>query len=454
MSKWLAEEKEHLERDVLAPMVRPGPGFAIFVVAMLAVIAWGTYAWMVQIDHGLGVTGLSDRIPWGFYIANFVFWVGVSHAGTFISAVLRLTDVGWRTPIVRMAEFMTIGALFMGAAMPLVDMGRPDRLLYIIKYGSLTSPILWDILSITTYLFGSLIYLYLPLIPDMATARDRLGPYVGPFRRGFFRVTAMGWHGTPEQWQHLMRAIRVMCVVIIGVMISVHTVVSWIFGMTLRPGWHSTIFGPYFVIGAIFSGLAAVITGMAIFRKAYGMERYFTVNHFRWLGNILLTAGLVYFYFTMAEYATIGYKLEPGDKALLQMLLLGTYAPFFWFYAILGHLVPMLMLALPWTRNIFWITVASVLINLGMWVKRYVITIPSLAVPQMGYEVATYGPTWIEVAIISASFAGFALIVGTLARVFPLIPMWEQVEELEKEELRRAISHQQPELALGGEGDD
>lgn len=361
-----------------------------------------------------------------------MFWIGVSHAGTFISAVLRVSNVGWRTPVVRMAEFMTVAALLMGGWMPLVDLGRPDRLLNLLNYGRFQSAIVWDLMAITTYLTGSLIYLYLPLIPDLALARDRLDPARHPIRHRAYSILAVGWHGNDEQWRRLARGIRIMCVLIIAVMVSVHTVVSWIFGMTLRAGWHSTIFGPYFVVGAIWSGLAAVLTGMAIFRRTFRLQAIITDRHFVRVANLLLVAGLVYAYMTTSEYLTIAYKLEPQDRSLLSALWTGPYAPLFWIYGIAGMVVPLLLLALPWTRNVPGIVVASVLVNIGMWIKRFVITVPSLALPQIPVDWRAYAPTWVEASIVAATFAGFALLIGLMAKAMPIIPMWEMAEQMEQ----------------------
>ena len=199
---------------------------------------------------------MTNYFSWGVYIINFVFFIGISHAGTLVSAILRVTGAEWRRPITRMAEGITVFALVIGGPMIIIDMGRPDRILNVSCTAGSSRPILWDVLSVTTYLSGSLLYLYLPMIPDLAMLRDHAG---GPVRAvgaagWIYRQLALGWQGTPEQWRRLERAISVMAIVIIPVAISVHTVVSWIFGMTLRPGWHSTIFGPYFVVGAIFSG--------------------------------------------------------------------------------------------------------------------------------------------------------------------------------------------------------
>lgn len=427
-----AKQRLHeLEDDLLRPVAARTPGLAAVAGALLLIAGWGAFAWSVQLRRGLAVTGLNDFVPWGFYITNFVMFIGISHAGTFISAVLRLSGATWRKPIVRMAEFMTIASLVVGALMPLVDMGRPERILNVIRYGRLQSPILWDLISITSYLTGSLIYLYTPLIPDIALCRDRLGPKLGRFHRWLYTALSLNWRGTPAQQRRLDRGIRIMAVLIIPVMITVHTVVSWIFAMTLRTGWNSTVFGPYFVVGAIYSGIASVITAMAIFRRVYRLERHITTKHFEYLANLLLAAGLFYFYFTFAEYMTMAYKLQPPEKALLLELLAGRFAGSFWFFTIGGLFMPLLMLSLPWTRTVPLITVASLLINAGMWIKRYFIIVPSLSLPLLPYDWAVYRPTWVEYSIVIGAFAGFAFLVTLLTKLFPLISIWEMAEDVD-----------------------
>lgn len=260
---------ERLERTVLNPLSQTTRGYYVFVLLLLAVVAWGLYAYITQLRYGLLMTGMRDVVVWGLYLVNFVFFIGISHAGTLISAILRVTHAGWRTPVTRMAEIITVVALMIGALMPIIDLGHPDRVLNIIWYGRFQSPLVWDIISITSYLFGSLIYLYLPLIPDFALMRDRLGRGASVLRRKVYTFLAVGWRDTPEQRRRLEKAIGIMAVTIIPIAISVHTVVSYVFSMTLRPGWDSTVFGIYFVIGAIFSGIASILIVMAVFRKLY-----------------------------------------------------------------------------------------------------------------------------------------------------------------------------------------
>jgi molybdopterin-containing oxidoreductase family membrane subunit len=420
---------ERLERAVLNPLTQSSRGYYTLVLFLLAVVAWGAYAYIVQLRYGLLATGMRDVVMWGLYLVNFVFFIGISHAGTLISAILRVTNAGWRTPITRMAELITVVAISIGALMPIIDLGHPERVWHIIAYGRFQSPLLWDIISITSYLFGSLIYLYLPLIPDFALMRDRLKSSAISLRQRIYTLLAMGWKNAPQQRQRLEKAIGIMAITIIPIAVSVHTVVSYVFSMTLRPGWDSTVFGIYFVIGAIFSGIASILIVMAIFRKIYHLEEYITEKHFRNLGYLLLTSLLIYLYLTIGEYLTVGYKLRVDEKNLLTLLMLGKNALWFWFFVVAGMVIPAVLLIVRRGRAIPRIIVAAVLVNVAMWVKRFVIVIPSLQVPLMPFEFGSYSPTWVEWAITAAAFAAFMLIFTIFAKVMPLISIWEVAEE-------------------------
>ncbi|MEW6232150.1 MAG: NrfD/PsrC family molybdoenzyme membrane anchor subunit [Chloroflexota bacterium] len=426
---------ERLEHSVLHHLTYTSKGYYAFVLFLLAVVAWGLYAYSTQLRYGLIVTGMRDVVMWGLYIVNFVFFIGISHAGTLISAILRVTHAGWRTPVTRMAEVITVVALMIGATMPFIDMGRPDRVLNLFFYGRFQSPLIWDILAITTYLTGSIIYLYLPLIPDLALMRDRLGPDASALKHRFYTSLAVGWRNTPEQRQRLERAIGIMAVLIIPIAVSVHTVVSWVFAMTLRPGWDSTIFGPYFVVGAIFSGIASILIVMAIFCKLYHLEEYITEKHFRYLGYMLMALLLLYLYFTLSEYLTVGYKLEVEEKHLLTLLMLGKNAPWFWFFVLGGLVLPGFLLLRSGRQTIPRIVTAAVLVNVAMWVKRFVIVVPSLQVPLMPFEFGAYTPTWVEWSITVAAFAAFMLIFALFVKVFPIISIWEVAEQHHEEEV-------------------
>jgi Ni/Fe-hydrogenase subunit HybB-like protein len=252
----LAKWQERLEERVLAPLRGTSWGYYLWFTFLLAVIGWALYAYSRQLENGLIVTNMRDRISWGVYIISFVFFIGISHAGTLLSAILRVTRARWQMSITRMAEFITGVALMVAALYPFIDMGRPDRILNMVFFGRWQSPLMWDIMAIITYFTGSLIYLYLPLIPDFALLRDRLGAEASGWKQAFFTTAALGWKGTPEQRHALDRAMSVMMIVIIPVAVSVHTVVSWVFAMTLRESLDSTLFGIFFVAGAIYSGIA------------------------------------------------------------------------------------------------------------------------------------------------------------------------------------------------------
>ena len=271
---------------ILRPLRKSTNRFYITVLLLGAVVAWGGYAYIHQLRYGLATTGMARPAYWGVYMVNFVFFIGISHAGTLISAILRVANAEWRRPITRCAEVITVLALIFGGMSVVIDMGRPDRVLNVFKYGRLQSPILWDICCISTYLTGSLIYLYLPLVPDLAIVRDRNAGR--PWLQRLYKILSLGFDGSAKHHRRIEIGISIMAIVIIPIAISVHTVVSYIFATTLQPGWHSTIFGPYFVVGAIFSGLAALLVAMAIIRKAYHLEGILKDIHFNNLGLVLL----------------------------------------------------------------------------------------------------------------------------------------------------------------------
>jgi Ni/Fe-hydrogenase subunit HybB-like protein len=426
---------QRVQQDMLGTLEPVGLAGRLWIGGLLAVCAFGVYAYVLQLVYGLEVTAMRNYVSWGLYMSNFVFFIGISHAGTLISAILRVTNAEWRRPITRMAEAITVFALMVGASMVIIDMGRPDRVLNVFTHGRLQSPILWDLCSIMTYLTGSLLYLYIAMIPDMPILARRARESGRADRRArFYQMLSLGYRGTPGQERRLNMALGAMAVIIIPVAISVHTVVSWVFGMTVRPGWHSTIFGPYFVVGAIFSGTAAIITAMAVFRRVYRLERYLTLDHFRKLAMLLLALTLLYAYFTLSEYLTLWYGGLATKAKMLALLMGGTaYGVAFWGWVVIGLLVPLGLLLFPGHRSLGSIVSASVLINIGMWVKRYLIVVPTLETPyvpaQAGGTVIHYFPTWIEWAVTAGALAAFLLLFTLFSRLFPIISIWEAAED-------------------------
>jgi Ni/Fe-hydrogenase subunit HybB-like protein len=438
-----------LERDaaLLAPIERTGPGFYWAVAGLSVLVAWGAVAYWTQLDEGLGVTGLHQPVSWGFYVTNFVFFIGISHAGTLISAILRLSRAEWRRPITRMAEVITVMVLFIGAGQILVDLGRPDRMLNILRHGRYQSPLLWDATSISAYLTASIVYLYLPMIPDIAILRDHVGK-----RRLLYSVLALGWRGSARQQKVLNRAIAIMAILVIPIAVSVHTVVSFVFSMTLQPMWHSTIFGPYFVVGAIFSGIAALIVAMIVFRQAYGLQRYLKPIHFRYLGQLLLIMSLLWFYFTFAEYLTGYYGGEPEEMHVFWAKLTGPFWPLFWGMALTNFVIPVLCLVRLGRHTIGKVLTASLSVSVGMWLERFIIVVPTLSNPRLPFPEGQYWPGWVEWGEAAGSFALFALFYLLFTKLFPIISIWEiregraGIKEVEERLLTYLPDRAEPEL--------
>ncbi|MBI5442250.1 MAG: polysulfide reductase NrfD [Deltaproteobacteria bacterium] len=434
-----------LDEVLFRPVTTTGKWFYATVFGLLAVVALGVYAYLYQFRHGLGVTGLNKSIYWGIYITNFVFFVGISHAGTLISAILRISKAEWRRPITRSAEVITVMVLFFGVGSILIDLGRPDRMLNVLKFGRFQSPLLWDVTSISVYLTGSMIYLYLPLIPDIALIRDRIQ---GP-RRLLYRLLSLGWTGTDRQWHVLEKLIALMAVLIIPIAVSVHTVVSFVFAMTVQPMWHSAIFGPYFVAGAIFSGIAALIVAMALLRKVYHLEDYLKPIHFNNLGILLLVMTLLWLYFTFAEFLTTWYGSEPTHMAVWWEKIGGRYAPHFWTMFLTCFVIPFTCLAPRRFRTITGTVIASLSVNLGMWLERFLIVVPTLANPRLPYARGAYDGTWVEWSILAGCFACFVLLYTLFTKFFPIVAIWE-VREGRAFALHEV--HERVKEALPGEG--
>lgn len=412
---------------LLEPVIRTSGRFYLTVAALTAVCLLGLYAYLFQFRDGLGVTGLNRPVYWGIYITNFVFFIGISHAGTLISAILRIVGAEWRRSITRSAEVITVMVLLFGVGSIIVDLGRPDRALYVVKHAKMRSPLLWDVCSITIYLTCSVIYLYLPLIPDIAILRDHANK-----RRWFYRALALGWRGTPKQHRVLEILISVMAIIVIPVAVSVHTVVSFVFAMTIQPMWHSAIFGPYFVVGAIFSGIAALLVAMAIIRKTCGLESYLKPIHFNNLGLMLLVFTLLWFYFTLAEFLTTFYGAEPAHMSIFWAKVSGEFAPHFWSMVLACFVIPFTILCNRRTRTITGCVIAAVSVNIGMYLERFIIVVPSLSNPRLPGGIVVYTPTWVEWAILAGSMSAFILLYVLFTKLFPIVSVWEIREGREK----------------------
>ena len=396
--------------------------------ALGAVVIAAALAWAWQIAHGLGVTGLNAPVFWGVYLVNFVFFIGISHAGTLISSILRITDTAWRRPFTRLAEAITVFSLPFGAMSVLVDLGRPDRMLNVLDYPHFSSAILWDVVCISTYLITSIFYFYMALVPDIAVCRDRL-TQVPPFRRRLYRWLALGWTGTQKQHRVLNRIMTGMSIFLFALVISVHTNVSFVFGMTTKPGWHTTIISPFFVLGAIYSGVAAVIFFIVIFRRIFHLEAYITPRHFNSCAKFLLALCCFWLYGMIVEHLYGFYGRETAELALIEAKFSN---PLFWIMFALCFPVPFVILAVPRLRTIRNLFVMSILVNVGMWLERYEIIVTSGEHPYLPWGTGHYSPSWVEWTITAGGFAGFALLLLIFVRWFPALTIWEVKEELEE----------------------
>jgi Ni/Fe-hydrogenase subunit HybB-like protein len=430
---------DRLTSDLLRPLMRTSPIWYLWVLVLVSVVAAGLFCWWFQMWRGLGVTGLRWPVFWGFLITDFVFWIGISHAGTLISAILRLVNAGWRRPVTRCAEVITAFALMIGGLFPIIHLGRPWLFFWLLPYPNrrliwpnLRSPLVWDFFAITTYLSGSLLFLILPMIPDFAIVRDKSTGV----RRRIYGVLALGWRGTTQQWHRLESAMQIMAIAIIPVAVSVHTIVSFDFSMAPVPMWHSTIFGPYFVAGAIFSGIAGLILAMAVLRRFLHLHEYLHPVHFENLGKLLLTMSLLWGYFTFNERLTTWYGNGPVEYHALMATQKGAYAPLFWTMVVVNFVLPLIVLGVRKFRTITGCVIVSIGVCIGMWLERFLIVVPSLAYKHLPYSWGYYLPRPTEIVITASTFAAIALLYTLFAKFVPIISIWEM----------RAGAHPSPEL--------
>jgi molybdopterin-containing oxidoreductase family membrane subunit len=424
----MKKSEEQVQKDLLRPLFEASAGYWMAVAAAASLVLAGVGALLYGFYNGIGVWGLNSPVFWAFDITNFVFWIGISHAGTLISAILRLANATWRRPVTRCAEAITVFALSIGAIIPVFHIGRPWLAFWMFPYPSergiwpnFRSPLAWDFFAINTYLIGSISFLFLPMIPDFALIRDR----ANGFRQKVYGLLSLGWQGTPRQWHRLETAMHIMAIVIIPVAVSVHTIVSWDFAMTPVPMWRSTIFGPYFVVGAIFSGIAALILAMALLRKFLRLEEYLQPMHFSNLGKLLLTFSLLWFYFTFAERLTTWYANGETEMGVFWSTVRGQFAPLFWTMVICNFIIPVPILAIKRLRTITGTVIASVFIVVGMWLERFLIIVHSLSRKYLPYAWGSYRPTWVEMTLVASGFGLMALLYLVFSKVVPMIAIWE-----------------------------
>lgn len=400
----------------------------LWVIFFLLWILVGGYALYLQIAKGHVVTGMRDNVVWGLFIVNFIFFIGLSYAGAIIAGLLHLFKVPWGKPIVRLAQMMTMISVIVGPIFILLCVGRFDRLHHLFMYPRIQSPLTWDVIAVLTFFVGSALFLYMSLVKDFAVYRDaKLN--VPRWRQKLYKFMAIGYRGTASQKRHLIISQNLLAIIMIPLSIIVSSILSWIFGMTLRPGWHSTIFGPYFVLGALYSGCGVLIVAMWVYRKMYKLENYFTNKHFTNLGYGMMVLAAAYGYFTFSEYFTDWFGSAKWDSEVINKLF--NPAEYGWwslFANFVGILIPIFIVAIPKTRKPGWITLAAFFMVIALWVKRYLIIVPTLETPALPMqetriEYVKYSATWPEWALTFAGIATFFLFFTVMSKFVTVVPV-------------------------------
>jgi len=417
-----------LEADVLSALRRPGwryfAGLGLTALLALMLFAlWGRMIWL-----GVGLTGKNNPVGWAMLITNFVFWVGIAHSGTLISAVLFLFRAKFRTSFNRSAEAMTVIALVVASLFPLIHLGRVWVFYFLLPYPSerllwpnFRSPLPWDVFAINTYLIVSLVFFYVGMIPDLAIVRRHL-----PGLRGrIYGVLSLGWQGTSEQWRHYARLYLILAAFATPLVASVHSIVSWDFAVSIVPGWHTTIFAPYFVAGAILSGTAMVLTLTIPMRRWLGLERYVLVDHFEGIAKILLFTSLIVTYSYVVEHGLALYGHNPFEHDQYLYRAVGDYRALFAIMLVCNSLLPLTLFVRRWRRSLPWLFTLGILVNVGMWVERFVIIVASLSHDYDPYAWGTYTFSLTEAGITVGSFGLFFLLFLLFSRLLPVLSMTE-----------------------------
>ena len=398
-------------------------------------LACGAACWGYQIVMGLGVEGIMHPVNWGTYLINFVFWVGIAHSGTLISAILYLFKAPWRTPLARSAEAMTVFAVSTAGLFPLIHLGRVWVVYWILPYPNqrnlwpnFQSPLVFDVVAISTYLTVSALFWYTGLIPDLAIVRDNSTG----LRRKLYGFFSLGWTGGDRQWNHHGVAYLLFAALATPLVISVHSVVSWDFALGIAPGWHSTIFAPYFVAGAIHSGLAMVLTLLIPLRRVFKFEDILTMHIFENVAKTIVFTGLIMGYSYLTELFIAWYSGNVVEWDIFHWRSTGPYAFVFWMMVVLNSIAPLTFFFKKMRTNLISLFVVSILINIGMWFERFVIILSSPGHEFDPYSWGTYiGPTWVEYGIMIGSFSLFFFLFLLFAKFLPAVSMTELKEDME-----------------------
>jgi Ni/Fe-hydrogenase subunit HybB-like protein len=423
----------HIENEIRKTLAAPGRAYWVVVSLLACGVVYG-YAiiWPYQILNGLGIAGYRPPVLWGAYLVNFVFWVGIAHSGTLISAILFLFRARWRTSISRSAEAMTIFAVMIAGLFPIIHLGRPWVFYWLIPYPNqrflwpdFTSPLIFDFVAVSTYFTASLLFWYTGLVPDLATMR---GSTVG-LREKIYGFFSLGWTGTDRQWRHYGAAYLFLAALCTPLVISVHSVVSWDFALAIIPGYHSTIFAPYFVAGAIHSGLAMVLTLLIPLRKIFHLESIITADTLEKIAKTLILMALIVGYAYIVEPFIAWYSGSPFEKQSFLFRAIGYYSPLFWVMCFFNVVAPLLFFVRGLRRNTVVLFAVAILVNIGMWLERFVIIVGSMSRDYLPYNWGNYWPNWVDWSITFGSFCLFFLLFLLFVRFVPAIGIAEVKEE-------------------------
>ena len=424
-----------IHRDVVRSIVETGPKYYIALATAIGVtLLCFFFPWFYQLYYGLGAAGVNHPQVWGTYLASFIFWIGLSHSGTLLSCVLHLSNSSWRKAMYRSAEAMTLFSLMVAATFVMVHLGRPWFIHWALPYPNqmemwpnFRSPLLFDVMAIGTYLTGSSIFIYMGSIPDFAAVRDR----TTGCRNHMYTLLSLGWRGTDTEWHRLHWAYTFLAVLIIPLAVSVHSIVSWDFALSIVPALHQTIFAPYFVVGAIFSGTAGIVTVMFVLRKTMaGFDQYITKVHFDNLGKLLLLLSLIWTYINAIELFTGWYSGASTEHEALQYKLFGYYAPLYWEMILFCAVAPLLCIFKRFRTSFVPMLILSIAINIGMYTERFLIVGTSLSRQYLPDAWGLYVPSLVELSIILGSFALFTTMFLVFVKIFPSISMYEVKETM------------------------
>lgn len=422
-----------IDDTVLDTLTPPQRSYWVLVALLFAGVLIGAACWAYQIVVGIGVGGQNNPVHWGTYLINFVFWVGIAHSGTLISAILYLFRAGWRNPIARAAETMTVFAVCVAGLYPFIHLGRVWMVYYMLPlpnqrtlWPNFQSPLMFDVVAISTYLVVSSLFWYTGLLPDLATVRDR----ARGVRRKIFSVLSLGWTGEYEQWRHYTRGYLFFAALATPLVISVHSVVSWDFALAVIPGWHTTIFAPYFVAGAIHSGLAMVLTLMIPLRRILHYESIITMHVLESVAKTIVFTGLIVGFAYGTEMFIAWYSRNIIEMEAFRWRAFGDYAVEYWIMVIGNTVVPLLLLFKRVRTHLVLLFAISIIINIGMWFERFVIIIGSVAHDFLPHAWGLYRPSLIEYGIMIGSFCLFFFLFVLFVKHMPSVSMTEMKETL------------------------